>query len=43
MVQRQGVDRIVVELSGIQDIARAKEILGATVTLEFRLVNINVD
>jgi preprotein translocase subunit SecD len=33
----------VVELPGIQDTARAKEILGATATLEFRLVNTNVD
>jgi preprotein translocase subunit SecD len=39
MVQRQGTDRIVVELPGIQDTARAKEILGATAMLEFRLVN----
>lgn len=43
LVQRQGTDRIVVELPGIQDTARAKEILGATATLEFRLVNNNVD
>ena len=43
LVQRQGADRIVVELPGIQDTARAKEILGATATLEFRLVNTNVD
>lgn len=35
LVQRQGTDRIVVELPGIQDTARAKEILGATATLEF--------
>ncbi|MGP0833196.1 protein translocase subunit SecD, partial [Escherichia coli] len=42
-VQRQGADRIVVELPGIQDPARAKEILGATATLEFRLVTTNVD
>ncbi|MGK2946638.1 MAG: protein translocase subunit SecD [Candidatus Malihini olakiniferum] len=39
LVQRQGADRIVVELPGIHDTARAKEILGATATLEFRLVN----
>jgi preprotein translocase subunit SecD len=32
LVQRQGADRIVVELPGIQDTARAKEILGATAT-----------
>lgn len=43
LVQRQGADRIVVELPGIQDTARAKEILGATATLEFRLVNSTVD
>nr|WP_314263501.1 protein translocase subunit SecD [uncultured Moellerella sp.] len=43
LVQRQGADRIVVELPGIQDTARAKEILGATATLEFRLVNSNLD
>lgn len=43
LVQRQGADRIVVELPGIQDTARAKEILGATATLEFRLVNTNAD
>ncbi|EST59856.1 preprotein translocase subunit SecD [Proteus hauseri ZMd44] len=43
LVQRQGADRIVVELPGIQDTARAKEILGATATLEFRLVNTTVD
>ena len=43
LVQRQGSDRIVVELPGIQDTARAKEILGATATLEFRPVNTSVD
>lgn len=43
LVQRQGADRIVVELPGIQDTARAKEVLGATATLEFRLVNTSVD
>ncbi|MDR5617307.1 protein translocase subunit SecD [Arsenophonus sp.] len=43
LVQRQGADRIVVELPGIQDTARAKEILGATATLEFRLVNVGID
>lgn len=39
LVQRQGADRIVIELPGIQDTARAKEILGTTATLEFRLVD----
>lgn len=43
VIQRQGSDNIVVELPGIQDTARAKEILGATATLEFHLVNQNVD
>ncbi len=43
IVQRQGASRIVVELPGIQDTARAKEILGATATLEFRLVNNQAD
>lgn len=43
LVQRQGNDRIVVELPGIQDTARAKEILGATATLEFRLQNTQAD
>lgn len=42
-LQRQGSDRIVVELPGVQDTARAKEILGATATLDFRLVNTNVN
>ena len=38
-IQQQGADRIVVQLPGVQDTARAKEILGATATLEFRLVD----
>jgi preprotein translocase subunit SecD len=38
VIQRQGEARIVVQLPGVQDTARAKEILGATATLEFRLV-----
>ena len=42
-IQRQGAERIVVELPGVQDTARAKEILGATATLEFRLVNGNAN
>ncbi len=37
VIQRQGDDRIVVQLPGVQDTARAKEILGATATLEFRM------
>ncbi|MFM2485290.1 protein translocase subunit SecD [Celerinatantimonas yamalensis] len=43
VVQRQGNDQIVVELPGIQDTARAKEILGATATLQFRMVDNNAD
>lgn len=39
LVQRQGADRIVVQLPGVQDTAQAKEILGATASLEFRLVD----
>ena len=39
VIQRQGADRIVVQLPGVQDTARAKELLGATATLEFRLVD----
>jgi preprotein translocase subunit SecD len=39
VIQRQGDNRVVVELPGVQDTARAKEILGATATLEFRLVD----
>ncbi|MCW9005985.1 MAG: protein translocase subunit SecD [Gammaproteobacteria bacterium] len=37
VIQQQGDSRIVVQLPGVQDTARAKEILGATATLEFRL------
>lgn len=43
LVQRQGTSRIVVELPGVQDTARAKEILGATATLEFREVDSTAD
>ncbi|AIW13230.1 preprotein translocase subunit SecD [Vibrio tubiashii ATCC 19109] len=43
LVQRQGASRIVVELPGVQDTARAKEILGATATLEFREVDSKAD
>ncbi|MDZ7828239.1 MAG: protein translocase subunit SecD [Halofilum sp. (in: g-proteobacteria)] len=39
IVTRQGQQRIVVQLPGVQDTTRAKEILGATATLEFRLVH----
>ena len=39
VIQQQGDSRIVVQLPGVQDTARAKEILGATATLEFRLAD----
>ena len=39
VVQRQGLDRILVELPGIQDPATAKRVLGSTATLEFHLVD----
>jgi len=39
VIQRQGDERVVVQLPGVQDTVRAKEILGATATLEFRLVH----
>ncbi|MCB1778070.1 MAG: protein translocase subunit SecD, partial [Candidatus Competibacteraceae bacterium] len=39
IIQQQGSDRIVVQLPGVQDTTRAKEILGATATLEFRLAD----
>ncbi len=38
VIQRQGNDRIVVQLPGVQDPERAREILGSTATLEYRLV-----
>jgi preprotein translocase subunit SecD len=39
VILQQGADRIVVQLPGVQDVARAKEILGRTATLEVRLVD----
>ena len=39
VIQQQGENRIVVQLPGVQDTARAKQILGATATLEFRMVD----
>lgn len=39
IIQQQGVDRIVVQLPGIQDTARAKQILGRTATLELRMAD----
>ena len=43
VIQQQGDNRIVVQLPGIQDTARAKEILGTTATLEYRLVDTEHD
>lgn len=43
VVQRQGLDRILVQLPGIQDPSQAERVLGATATLEFRLVDIEND
>jgi len=42
VIQQQGADRIVVQLPGVQDTARAKDIIGRTATLQFRLVDPNV-
>ena len=39
IIQQQGSDRIVVQLPGVQDVAKAKEILGRTATLEIRMVD----
>jgi preprotein translocase subunit SecD len=39
LIQQQGADRIVVQLPGVQDVARAKSLLGRTATLEIRLVD----
>jgi len=39
VIQQQGVDRIVVQLPGVQDTAKAKDILGRTATLEIRMVD----
>jgi preprotein translocase subunit SecD len=43
VIQQQGDNRIVVQLPGVQDTARAKEILGTTATLEYRLVDVEHD
>lgn len=42
IIQQQGPDRIVVQLPGVQDVARAKSIIGRTATLEVRLVDQSV-
>ena len=43
VIQQQGIDRIVVQLPGVQDTAKAKDILGRTATLEMRLVDESVE
>jgi preprotein translocase subunit SecD len=43
VIQQQGVDRIVVQLPGVQDTARAKDILGRTATLQIRLAEASPD
>ncbi len=42
VIQRQGADRIVVQLPGVQDVSRAKDIIGRTATLEVRMVDESV-
>jgi preprotein translocase subunit SecD len=42
VIQQQGRDRIVVQLPGVQDVAHAKDIIGRTATLEFRMVDESV-
>ncbi|HWV62113.1 MAG TPA: protein translocase subunit SecD, partial [Oxalicibacterium sp.] len=42
LIQREGADRIVVQLPGVQDVSRAKDIIGKTATLEVRLVDESV-
>jgi preprotein translocase subunit SecD len=43
VIQQQGSSRVVVQLPGVQDTARAKRILGATATLEYRAVDVEHD
>ncbi|WKB50674.1 protein translocase subunit SecD [Eleftheria terrae] len=43
VIQQQGLDRVVVQLPGVQDTARAKDIIGRTATLEVRMVDDSVD
>ncbi|AMP03274.1 protein translocase subunit SecD [Collimonas pratensis] len=42
IIQRQGADRIVVQMPGVQDVSRAKDIIGRTATLEVRMVDESV-
>ena len=43
VIQQQGADRVVVQLPGVQDTAKAKDIIGRTATLEVRMVNDSVE
>ena len=43
VIQQQGANRVVVQLPGVQDTAKAKDILGRTATLEVRMVDENAD
>ncbi len=43
VIQQQGSDRIVVQLAGIQDVNRAKDLIGRTATLEFRAVDMSAE
>ena len=43
VIQQQGLDRIVVHLPGVQDVARAKDLIGRTATLELRMVDDSTD
>ena len=43
VIQQQGIDRVVVQLPGVQDTAKAKDIIGRTATLEVRMVNDSVE
>ncbi len=43
VIQQQGLDRIVIQLPGVQDTAKAKEIIGRTANLEFRLADVSAE
>jgi len=43
VIQQQGLDRVVVQLPGVQDTAKAKDIIGRTATLEVRLVDDSIE
>ncbi|MBL0729749.1 protein translocase subunit SecD [Piscinibacter sp. HJYY11] len=43
VIQQQGADRVVIQLPGVQDTAKAKDIIGRTANLEFRLVDMSAE